>query len=69
MVSASKNFSAPPDPNSNVAPIYLDILEDGVVLFERNDTIFNFLNDIRRNVDYRKEIVGNNVVVRWRIKA
>lgn len=54
---------------SNFRPIYLDILEDGVVLFERNDTIFNFLNDIRRNVDYRKEIVGNNVVVRWRIKA
>jgi predicted nucleotidyltransferase len=49
-------------------PIYLNILDDGVVLFERNDTLFNFLNDIRKDVDYERSVVGNSVVVRWKIK-
>lgn len=50
-------------------PIYLNILDEGVVLFERNDTLFNFLNDIRRSVDYERTIVGNAVVMKWKIKA
>ncbi len=49
-------------------PIYLNIMEDGIVLFERNDTLFNFLNDIRRDVDYERSVVGNSVVVKWKIK-
>ena len=49
-------------------PIYIDFLEDGVFLFERNDVLTNFLNDIRGSVDYEKAIVGDSVMVRWRIK-
>jgi predicted nucleotidyltransferase len=50
-------------------PIYIDFLEDGIVLFERNEVIFNFLNDIRKNVKYERSIRGNSVVVTWKIRG
>ena len=50
-------------------PIYLNILEEGIVLFERNDTLFNFLNDIRKSVDYERSVAGDSVVVRWKIRG
>ncbi len=49
-------------------PIYIDFLEDGVILFERNETLSMFLNDIRKSVDYERVAVGNSVMLRWRIK-
>ncbi len=50
-------------------PIYIDFLEEGIVLFERRDTLFGFINEIRRSVAYEKKIVNGNVVVKWKIRA
>ena len=50
-------------------PIYLSIVEDGVILFERRETLTNFTYDVRRNVEWRKEIVEGEVVLKWKIKA
>ena len=50
-------------------PIYLSIVEDGVILFEREETLTNFTNDVRRSVEWRKEIVEGEVVLRWKIRA
>lgn len=49
-------------------PIYIDLFEEGAVLFERNDALFNFLNEIRKSVDYERKVVNNAVLVKWRIK-
>ena len=50
-------------------PIYLSIVEDGVILFERQETLTDFTRDVRRSVEWRKEIVEGEVVLRWKIKA
>ena len=50
-------------------PVYLSIVEDGVILFERGETLTNFTYDVRRNVEWRKEIVEGEVVLKWKIKA
>ena len=50
-------------------PVYLSIVEDGVILFERRETLTNFTYDVRRNVEWRKEIVEGEVVLKWKIKA
>ncbi len=52
----------------NFRPIYIDFLENGVILFERNEVLNNFLNSIKANVDYEKHIINNNVVIKWNIK-
>ncbi len=52
----------------NFRPIYIDFLESGVILFERNEVLSDFLNNIRASVDYEKRIVNNNVVIKWNIK-
>ncbi len=49
-------------------PIYIDFLEDGVILFERGEMLSMFLNDIRKSVDYEKVIVNNKVMIRWKIR-
>ena len=50
-------------------PIYLSIVEDGVILFERQETLTDFTRDVRRSVEWRKEIIEGEVVLRWKIKA
>lgn len=52
---------------SSFRPMYIGMLEDGIVLFERNDTLFTFLNDIRRSVEYEKTIVNGTAMIKWRI--
>ena len=49
-------------------PIYVEFLEDGMVLFERDETMSEFLNDIRKSVDYEKRIVNNAVVITWSMR-
>ncbi|MHB1439891.1 MAG: nucleotidyltransferase domain-containing protein [Cuniculiplasma sp.] len=56
------------DDLNSFRPIYIDFLEDGVILFERNCVLTDFLNSIRAGVDYEKCIINNNVVVKWNIK-
>ena len=50
-------------------PIYLSIVDEGVILFERRNTLTNFRIDIRRSIDWKKEIVEGGVVLKWKIKA
>ena len=50
-------------------PINLSIVEDEVILFERQETLTDFPRDVRRSVEWRKEIVEGEVVLRWKIKA
>jgi predicted nucleotidyltransferase len=50
-------------------PIYLSIVDDGVILFERRDTLTNFRIDIRKSVDWRREIVEGGVVLKWKTRA
>ena len=50
-------------------PIYLSIVEDGVILFERQETLTDFTRDVGRSVEWRKEIIEGEVVLRWKIKA
>lgn len=50
-------------------PIYLSIVEDGVILFERQETLTDFTRDVRRSVEWRKEIIEGEVVLSWKIKA
>jgi predicted nucleotidyltransferase len=49
-------------------PIYINILEDGVILFERGEIMFDFLNDIRQSVDYSKLVVGGSAAIRWKMR-
>lgn len=48
-------------------PIYLEFLEDGVVLFERNEVLSDFLNDVRGSVRSERRIVNDSVVMTWSI--
>lgn len=57
------------DDLNNFRPIYVNLVEEGIILFERNDVLSNFMDDIRRKVDFEKKIVDNVVVVKWNIKA
>lgn len=50
-------------------PIYIDFVEDGVVLFERNGALTDFLNSIRKSVKYEKRIVNDSIVIKWSMKA
>lgn len=50
-------------------PIYLSIVDEGVILFERRNTLTNFRIDIRRSIDWKREIVEGGVVLKWKIKA
>ncbi len=56
------------DELTHFRPIYVDFLEDGIILFERNEVLTAFLNDIRRSVDYEKVIVNGAVMTKWRIR-
>jgi predicted nucleotidyltransferase len=49
-------------------PLYINLFEDGVIIYERNSTLSDFLADIRKSVDFKKEIVNNNVVLTWKIR-
>ena len=49
-------------------PMYIDLLEDGVILFERNDSLTDFLDEILRTVDYEKTVVNDSVMIRWKIR-
>ena len=53
----------------NFSPIYIDFVEDGVVLFERNGALTDFLNSIRKSVKYEKRIVNDSIVIKWSMKA
>ncbi len=50
-------------------PIYIDFIEDGVVLFERNGALTDFLNSIRKSVRYERCIVNDSIVIKWSMKA
>ncbi len=50
-------------------PIYLSIVDEGVILFERRNTLTNFRIDIRRSIDWKREIVEGEVVLKWKTKA
>ncbi|MCL4380984.1 MAG: nucleotidyltransferase domain-containing protein [Candidatus Marsarchaeota archaeon] len=54
---------------SSFRPVYIDFLEQGAVLFERNEVLTNFLDSIKRDVHYEKRIVNDTVVVKWSIKG
>ncbi len=50
-------------------PIYLSIVDEGVILFERRDALTNFMTDIKRNINWRREIAEGGVVLKWKTKA
>lgn len=50
-------------------PIYIDFLEEGIVLFERNETLTDFLNRIRKEVVYERIMVNDTMVMKWRIRG
>lgn len=50
-------------------PIYLNIIGEGIVLFERGESLTNFIGDVKRNVEWRKEIIEDGLVIRWKIRA
>ncbi len=54
---------------SSFRPIYIDLFEDGSILFERKETLTGFLNDVRRSVDFEKAAVHDSVIVKWRIRG
>jgi predicted nucleotidyltransferase len=49
-------------------PIYINFLEEGIILFERKDAMTNFLNSIRKNVIYEHTRINDVTVIKWRIK-
>lgn len=49
-------------------PIYLEFLDDGIVLFERNETLSDFLNDVRGSVRSERTVINNSVVIKWNIE-
>ena len=50
-------------------PIYLSIVDEGVILFERRDALTNFMTDIKRDIKWRREIAEGGVVLKWKTKA
>ncbi len=54
---------------SRFRPIYIDFLEDGIVLFERDEALTGFLNDVRRSVDFERLVINNQTVIKWRMRG
>lgn len=48
-------------------PIYINFVEEGIILFERRDALTSFLDDVRKSVSYERTLVNDTPVIRWRI--
>jgi predicted nucleotidyltransferase len=50
-------------------PIYITFAEEGIVLYEKNEVLTNFISEVKREVAYESGLVNNVVVIRWKMKA
>ncbi|MCW1309898.1 MAG: nucleotidyltransferase domain-containing protein [Candidatus Parvarchaeota archaeon] len=49
-------------------PIYLDIVDKGIVLYERQKTVSNFIRDLRSKISYKRIKTLNGEVLKWKEK-
>ena len=48
-------------------PIYFDLLSYGIILYEKNGTLTNFLDEVR-GIWHKRILTENGEVVKWKIK-
>lgn len=51
----------------NFRSIYINFVEEGIILFERMDSLTDFLNNIKRNVNYEHIQINDVPVIKWKI--
>lgn len=50
-------------------PIYIAFAEEGIVLYEKNEVLTNFISEVKREVAYESGTVNNVAVIKWKMKA
>lgn len=48
-------------------PIYINFVEEGIILFERRDALTDFIGDVKRSVSYERTLLNDTQVIRWKI--
>ncbi len=49
-------------------PIYLEIIDKGIILYEKNSAVYNFISDLRSRISYKRSNTEKGEVLKWKEK-